>query len=290
MKTRQCPQCGKVLTRLGSMKRHMLVHSGDKPYECPECGKRFRQLVSMKRHTLVHSGDKPYECPECGKRFNQLGNMKTHRMLHGDERPLECAECGKKFRERGTIIKHIDSRVEILSKVHKHLKAGEKQESEAQDTKESEVVAAIEKEDKGSDGESNAGKLNISFLTVKMRALEINREIEWKKLEIEQEIKEKEMAMKEKEIEKEREMKEKEMEMKRLELEEKEKERQEREKERLHELEVLRLGGQRKTTLTSSFDPLCLAPGDRHKAVKTVISEAGIHISWHKIHEYSNEE
>ncbi|XP_069192197.1 arginine and glutamate-rich protein 1-like [Procambarus clarkii] len=152
-------------------------------------------------------------------------------------------------------IRDSDSRVEILSKVHKHLKAGEKQESEAQDTKESEVVAATEKEDKGSDGESNAGKLNISFLTVKMRALEINREIEWKKLEIEQEIKEKEMAMKEKEIEKEREMKEKEMEMKRLELEEKEKERQEREKERLHELEVLRLGGQRKTTLTSSFDP-----------------------------------
>ncbi|XP_069184815.1 uncharacterized protein [Procambarus clarkii] len=41
-----------------------------------------------------------------------------------------------------------DSRVEILSKVHKHLKAGEKQESKAQSTKESEEVASTEKEDK----------------------------------------------------------------------------------------------------------------------------------------------
>ncbi|XP_069172572.1 uncharacterized protein [Procambarus clarkii] len=61
-----------------------------------------------------------------------------------------------------------------------------------------------------------------AYLEIK---IQINHEIEWKKLEIEREIKEKELAMKEKEIEKEREMKEKEMEMKRLELQEKEKER-----------------------------------------------------------------
>ncbi|XP_069170124.1 trichoplein keratin filament-binding protein-like [Procambarus clarkii] len=120
----------------------------------------------------------------------------------------------------GVKIRESVSRVEILSKVPKHLKAREKQESEAQSTKESEV-ASTEKEDKGSDGESDAGELNISFLIVKMRTLEINREIEWKKLEIEWEIKEKEMAMKEKEIEKE-------MEMKRLELQERENKREDR--------------------------------------------------------------
>ncbi|XP_069182973.1 calponin homology domain-containing protein DDB_G0272472-like [Procambarus clarkii] len=156
-----------------------------------------------------------------------------------------------------------DSSVENLSKVHKHLKAGEKQESEAQSVKESEI-ASTEKEDKVSDSESDAGELNISFLTVKMRTLEINREIEWKKLEIEREMKEKEIA-------KEIALKEKEMEMKRLELErerereEREREerrerderaRQEKEKERLHELEVLRLGGRKETKETSSFDPV----------------------------------
>ncbi|XP_069187190.1 uncharacterized protein [Procambarus clarkii] len=119
----------------------------------------------------------------------------------------------------GIQIRDSDARDEILSTVHKHLKAEEKQESEAQITKESEVVASTEKEDKGSDGESDTGELNISFLTVKMRTLEINREIEWKKLEIEREMKEKEIA-------KEMALKEKEMEMKRLELQEKEKERE----------------------------------------------------------------
>ncbi|XP_069188295.1 uncharacterized protein [Procambarus clarkii] len=141
-------------------------------------------------------------------------------------------------------IRESDSRVEILSKVHKHLKAGERQESEAQSTKESEVLASTEKEDKGRDGESDAGELNISFLTVKMRALEINREIEWKKLEIEREMKEKEMEMKRLELqerEKEREERKEEREREeRRERERKEREREEKEEERQHELKVLR--------------------------------------------------
>ncbi|XP_069191394.1 uncharacterized protein [Procambarus clarkii] len=53
-------------------------------------------------------------------------------------------------------IRASDSRVENLSKVHKHLTAEEKQESEAQITKESEEVASTEKEDKGSDIDSDA--------------------------------------------------------------------------------------------------------------------------------------
>ncbi|XP_069188285.1 caldesmon-like [Procambarus clarkii] len=53
-------------------------------------------------------------------------------------------------------IRASDSRVEILSKVHRHLKAEEKQESEALGTKENEEVASAEKEDKGSDIGSDA--------------------------------------------------------------------------------------------------------------------------------------
>ncbi|XP_069192254.1 uncharacterized protein [Procambarus clarkii] len=172
-------------------------------------------------------------------------------------------------------IRASDSRVEILSKVHRHLKAEEKQEGGAPSRKEGEEIASTEKEDKGSDVDSDAGELNISFLTVKMRALEINREIEWKKLELERELKDKEMEMKEKELamrrlelereerreEREREREEREREREEREREEKrereQREREENERQRQHELEVLQLGGGRRpTTDTSGFDPV----------------------------------
>ncbi|XP_069167966.1 gastrula zinc finger protein XlCGF8.2DB-like [Procambarus clarkii] len=106
-KTHNCPECGKRFSQLGHMKTHMLVHSGEKPHKCPECGNVFTHLGSMKRHMLVHLGEKPHKCPECGKRFRHLGSMKTHMMMHIDARPFECDECGKRFRECRSIIRHI---------------------------------------------------------------------------------------------------------------------------------------------------------------------------------------
>ncbi|XP_069188100.1 zinc finger protein 3-like isoform X2 [Procambarus clarkii] len=134
-KTHQCPQCLKVFTRPGHVKRHMLVHSGDKPHECPECGKRFNQLVHMTTHRMVHaderpfqcaecckkfrergtiiklmfvhSGDKPHVCLECGKRFSQHGSMKIHMLVHTDDKHHECPECGKRFSQHGSMKTHM---------------------------------------------------------------------------------------------------------------------------------------------------------------------------------------
>ncbi|XP_069181863.1 uncharacterized protein [Procambarus clarkii] len=122
-------------------------------------------------------------------------------------------------------IRASDSRVEILSKVHKHLKAEEKKESEAHSIKEGEEMASTEKEGKSSDVESDESELDISLLTVKMRELEIHREIEWKKLEIAKEREEKAREREDKKLEMERERLEKELEMRRLELEERKEER-----------------------------------------------------------------
>ncbi|XP_069187701.1 UPF0430 protein CG31712-like [Procambarus clarkii] len=114
--------------------------------------------------------------------LNKEDSLARLKHLGKQELVLVSAYLGIKIRES-------DARVEILSKVHKHLKAEEKLESKAQSTKE-----------------------------------KINREIEWKKLELERDMKEKEIA-------KEMELKqlEREMELKQL---EREREREERERER----------------------------------------------------------
>ncbi|XP_069193719.1 zinc finger protein 425-like [Procambarus clarkii] len=106
MKTHQCPQCPKVFTCPGSVKRHMLVHSGDKPHECPECGKKFSRLGSMKRHMMVHAAERPFQCAECDKKIRERGNIIKHMLVHSGDAPnikkmktRQCPQCLKDLKK-----------------------------------------------------------------------------------------------------------------------------------------------------------------------------------------------
>jgi KRAB domain-containing zinc finger protein len=46
------------------------------------CNKTFSEKSVMKKHQLIHSGQRPYACDVCNKTFTQKSNMKTHQLIH----------------------------------------------------------------------------------------------------------------------------------------------------------------------------------------------------------------
>lgn len=47
-------------------------------FSCTVCKKSFGKKRELSRHVLVHSGFKPFKCPHCDKRFGRKDKMLRH--------------------------------------------------------------------------------------------------------------------------------------------------------------------------------------------------------------------
>ncbi|CAH3029617.1 unnamed protein product [Porites evermanni] len=78
----QCSVCMKTFSRSGTLRVHMRIHNGEKPFQCRFCPKKFAQSGNLAAHERIHTGEKPFECKYCGKRFTQSSAQKSHTMTH----------------------------------------------------------------------------------------------------------------------------------------------------------------------------------------------------------------
>ncbi|EDW85003.1 uncharacterized protein Dwil_GK12835 [Drosophila willistoni] len=154
--TLKCPTCHLQLSCTSSLKRHMIIHTGLKPFKCDECDLSFSQREVLKRHKDTHTGVRRHKCPSCNSCFAQKSNMQQHiarvhmensrtHQCHLCERSFShlsglsrhlvthsgvvfsCKECGRQFNDRSAVSRHVQT-------VHKILKKSVDDNSELEET------------------------------------------------------------------------------------------------------------------------------------------------------------
>ncbi|XP_067341511.1 ras-responsive element-binding protein 1 isoform X2 [Channa argus] len=80
-----CPLCDKSFQTHHQLTMHIRQHNADTgatDHSCSICGKCLSSASSLDRHMLVHSGERPYKCNICGQTFTTNGNMHRHMKIH----------------------------------------------------------------------------------------------------------------------------------------------------------------------------------------------------------------
>ncbi|XP_037798493.1 zinc finger protein 771-like [Penaeus monodon] len=104
-----CHHCSKNFYHKNDFRKHVRVHTGEKPYACPYCPYRAALVQSMARASAAvrHRG---HVCAICNKAFETRYKLERHQRTHTGEKPYACPYCPHRCNQRDNLKAHIASR------------------------------------------------------------------------------------------------------------------------------------------------------------------------------------
>ncbi|XP_055306622.1 gastrula zinc finger protein XlCGF8.2DB-like [Sitodiplosis mosellana] len=133
----KCSLCEYVTFKTTNLNRHMLKHTGERPFPCTICSKRFTQKPHLQSHMKAHVNEFLFSCSTCFQGFHRSEekvehesgckvrryechlckeystvyktNLENHMRVHTGERPFECDHCLKKFTQANHLKVHLKS-------------------------------------------------------------------------------------------------------------------------------------------------------------------------------------
>ncbi|KAH8352058.1 hypothetical protein KR084_001567 [Drosophila pseudotakahashii] len=122
-----CPLCHRPFGTRHNLKRHYMIHTGEKPFSCSKCRKPFRECSTLKKHMVTHIRDRWYKCLRCPSKFRDYLEYADHKTSHLEqldsqksstyeseddgessaEDCLECCECQQRFTELDAYTAHL---------------------------------------------------------------------------------------------------------------------------------------------------------------------------------------
>lgn len=129
----RCEMCDATFTQLSSLKNHMRIYCGEKPYKCELCAAEFTRFAILKQHmgshaaeketrgseklgarssdaplpVASHCGEKPYKCRSCPAIFTWSFQLKTHMGIHSREKAFKCSSCPASFKTSSNLKDHL---------------------------------------------------------------------------------------------------------------------------------------------------------------------------------------
>ncbi|XP_037947565.1 zinc finger protein 248-like [Teleopsis dalmanni] len=110
----ECDICSKRFVHKIGLNKHKQTHDErSRRVECEQCGFKVRSKSHLLRHMITHTGARPFPCPVCDKCFATNYGMKLHLKEHQNpgstrQQRYRCKMCPRTFTNKKNYEKHCE--------------------------------------------------------------------------------------------------------------------------------------------------------------------------------------